>query len=407
MRRTPSALLALVALLLLPAAGSAVALGATVRDGADFFSPEAESRVNEMLARIQQRHGKNVVVETYPTTPPSLAVGGSQQQRSQAYDQWMTRRGREVGADVFVLVTREPSFAQVGASQAMRSSGAFTQADYNETASLLVGQFKQKRFDEGLVQAVQFIDRRLGSNTGPEQPAGRGAAGTGAAAGSGSAGAGAGGSGSPGGNAQSNYPPTPGSGSAGGSRPQPTAIPQVGCGGGMGSLLCMVIVIGGAFMLFRGMMARRAAARGFPVGGPGYGQGPQQPGPYGQPGYGQPGYGQPGYGQPGYGQPGYGQPGMGGGMGRGVMGGLLGGLLGGWLMNRTMGGGLGGPGALGGGDPSAGAGHPAGLPPPDPSTFGGGAGPEGFTGAGGDFGGGSDFGGGDVSDAGSSSGGDF
>ena len=389
MRRTPSALLVLLALLLLPAAGSAVALGATVRDGADFFSPEAESRVNEMLSRIQQRHGKNVVVETYPSTPPALSVGGTQEQRSQAYDQWMTRRGREVGADIFVLVTREPSFAQVGASQAMRSSGAFTQADYNETASLLVGQFKQKRFDEGLVQAVQFIDRRLGSNTGPEQTAGRGAA-----AGSGAAGAGAGAAGS-GGNAQSNYPASPGSGSAGGSRPQPTAIPQVGCGGGMGSLLCMVIVIGGAFMLFRGMMARRSAGRGFPMGGPGYGQ---QPSPYGQ----------PGYGQPGYGQPGYGQPGMGGG-GRGVMGGLLGGLLGGWLMNRTMGGGLGGPGALGGGaDPSAGAGHPTGLPPTDPSTFGGGsAGAEGFTGAGGDFGGGSDFGGGGVSDAGSSSGGDF
>ena len=49
MRRTPSALLVLLALLLLPAAGSAVALGATVRDGADFFSPEAESRVIEML----------------------------------------------------------------------------------------------------------------------------------------------------------------------------------------------------------------------------------------------------------------------------------------------------------------------------------------------------------------------
>ena len=110
MRRTPSALLVLLALLLLPAAGSAVVLGATVRDGADFFSPEAESRVNEMLSRIQQRHGKNVVVETYPSTPPALSVGGSQEQRSQAYDQWMTRRGREVGADVFVLVTREPSF---------------------------------------------------------------------------------------------------------------------------------------------------------------------------------------------------------------------------------------------------------------------------------------------------------
>lgn len=356
-----------VSLVLLACAGALApsARAGTLRDDADFFSQQTETRVKDSLDRIQQRHGKNVVIETYPSPPASVPTGGGEQARNQAFSEWMNRRGREIGADVMILITKNPSHAQVGSSQAMRNSGAFTADDHRATSALMLPYFRQKNFDEGIVQAVQFIDQRLGRNTGPERTAG-------AAAGAGTPSGASGGQSSPG------SPPPAGSSNR---APSPQGF---ACGGGMGSLLCIGVAVVVGFMLIRGIMSRRSGYGGGPAQ-PGYGQGPMGGG-----------YGQPGYGQPGYGQPGYGQPGAGG-FGRGVMGGVLGGLLGGWLMNRNT---FGGPGALGGGDPGAG-GHPSGLPPTDPSTFGD-SGGSGFSSSGGDFGGGGDSGGGD-----SSSGGDF
>lgn len=389
MRRNarPTLPLAALPLLLLAAAGAPPAMGGTLRDDADFFSPKAEQQVSQLLDRIQQRHGKNVVVETYAAAPASVPTGGDERARNAAYDQWMQRRGRETAADVLILVSRKPSHVQVGSSSAMQDTGAFTTNDHRQAAGVILPLFRQKQFDQGIVDAVEFIDRRLAQNTGPERnTTGAAAAGSGGQA-SGAAGAGSR-SGTAGGQASPGYPPAPGSSN----RPTPPAVPSFGCGAG-GSMFCLLIAVLGAFLLFRGIMSRRRSG----YGGPG-------PGGYGQGGYGQPGYGQPGYGQPGYGQPGYGR---GGGFGAGLGGGLLGGLLGGWLFNRTAhGGGLGGPGALGSGDPSATGGHPAGLPPTDPSTFGD-PGAGGFSSSGGDFGSGSDFGGGDLGGGDSSSGGDF
>ena len=357
----PTVLVSL-ALSLTPAARAAI-----LRDGADFFSPGAESQVTQTLDRIEQRHGKNVVIESHPSPPPSVPTGGSEAARNQAYREWLDRRGTELGADVMILVTRSPSRVEVGSSKAMRSSGAFTENDHRATRDLILPQFRQKNFDEGILQAVQFIDRRLGQNTGPE----RNAAGMGAGTTSGS------GTDASAGRSRPGYPPPPGQSNR---APAPQGSPALLCGGGMGSLLCLAVVVIGGVFIFRRMMAGRS----------GHGGG------YGQPGHGQPSYGQPGPYGGGYGQPGYG----GGGFGRGVMGGVLGGLLGGWLMNRSA---HGGPTALGDrGGADTGAGHPPGLPPTDPSTFADSGG--GFTSSGGDFGGGGgDFGGGSDS----SSGGDF
>jgi hypothetical protein len=356
-------------------AGASLLPAATLRDDGGFFSPEAEQRVAQTLDRIRQRHGKVVAVETYQAPPSSISTGGDERARNVAYHDWAQRRGREIGADLLVLVTRNPTHLRVDSNQAAQNSGAFTTADQTAAANVMLPLFRQQRYDDGLQQVIDFIDRRLGQTTGPERGAG-----TPPPAGSSSSGAGTQGGQSSSSSGSPTAPP------GGANRPSaPQGMPIGLCGGG-GSMLCLLVAIIGGVLLFRTMMSRRSAGQGGV---------PPQAG-YGQPGYGQPGYGQPGYGQPGYGQPGYGQP-RGGGFGAGLGGGLLGGLLGGWLMNRgAHGGGLGGPGALGG-DPTAGGGgsHPAGLPPTDPSTFGGGGGD--FSGGGGDFGGadsGGDAGGG-------------
>ena len=171
-RASPPAVTVCLFTLALLSAGAPRAGAGTLRDDGNFFSPDAEQRVMQTLDRIQSRHAKNVVVETYASPPSGIPTGGDERSRNAAYDQWMQRRGRDVGADVLILVTRNPSHVQVGSSQAMQGSGAFTADDHRQTTALILPAFRQRQFDEGITEAVAFIDRRLGQNTGPERGAG-------------------------------------------------------------------------------------------------------------------------------------------------------------------------------------------------------------------------------------------
>src|SRR4051812_21580902 len=172
MRRnlTPAAAVPLALLLLLAAA--APPLGAAgVRDDAGFFSRQTRDTVNSTLQRIQQQRGKNVVVETYPGIPQSMQGSYDPNNKTNFFDQWMVQRGREAGADLFILITREPAHVQVGESAATRNSGAFTVENRRQATTTLLDAFKAKQFDQGLVQTVNYIDRTLGQNTGPERSA--------------------------------------------------------------------------------------------------------------------------------------------------------------------------------------------------------------------------------------------
>jgi uncharacterized protein len=338
---------ALAALAVAPAARAG-----TLRDDAGFFSPDARPKVQAALDRIQQSYGRNVAVETYPAPPASVPTGGDERARNEAYHAWAQQRGKELGADVLVLITRNPSHLRVDSREALKQSGQFTAADQDAASAVILPLFKQRRYDDGIMQGVEFIERKLA------QPGNRTQS---SASGSGGA----------------SYPPPPGSSGSGRTNVPQQRTPMVGCGGGgVGSFVCLAIVVIGVFMIIRGITRRS----GYGGGGPG------------------PGYGQPGYGQPGYGG-GYGGGG-GGGFGSGFGGGMLGGLLSGWLFNRTTHGGGFGSGYTPS-DPSAGGG----LPPTDPSSFGGGGGD--FGGGGGDFGGGGDVGGGGGGGDAGGGGGDF
>ena len=393
------------ALALFLAAGLPSPAKAQVRDNGKFFSPEAVTRANQTTDRIKREYNKNLVVETYDSVPSNLQAEYDRLGKDRFYSEWVNDRGRSLGINgVMVLITRNPGRVQVGVGRETREA-EFTLRDRDELRDLFASQFRDRQFDQGLQQGVDFVYRRMGRNAGPESAAAanRGGAGTGSPAGA------------PSGQSRgSGFPPPPGSGGGGTSSSAPppgagrTAVP--GCG--MGSMLCVILAIVGLVVIARGVMARRAGYGGAPGG---YGQGgPGMPPPPPGGGY---GYGQPGYGQPGYGQPGYG--GAGGGFGRGVLGGILGGVLGGWAMNRMGRAGEAHASDLGTGaasDPNA-IGNASttgygGLPPTDPSTFGGGStGGSDFSssgsdfGGGGDLGGGGDFGGGGGGDTGG--GGDF
>lgn len=320
-----------------------------IRDQAGFFSADAIRRANRGLEEIKRRHGKDLVIETYPAPPSEVAARLAQEPRERVYADWVQRRAGDAGINgIYVVVTRSPSHLQVGVGSETRRA-AFTTQDRDRLRDLLLEAFRKRQYDEGLQSAVDYTQRTLELNLGASRQ-------------------------------------SPSSAPA-------TAPARERATGGLGGFSWSTILLWGGLILaglwavtrmFRNRAAeasRLGPGSGVP-GAPGYrpGDGPGAAGP-GTPGY---GYG-PQYGGGQYG---------GGGFGRGLLGGVLGGMAGGYLWDRLR-----GRDAAEAGGPA-----PADRPLDDPTvgdeadfaSSGGDFGPEP---GGGDVGGGGDFGG----DAGDSS----
>jgi hypothetical protein len=351
--------LALAILLVAPAARG------QVRDEGKFFSEDAVRQANFDLRDIRDQYGVSLVIETFASVPDELRPDLERLGRDRFFPQWAGQRGQQAGANVITLITREPSPGepsrlQVEVDDRTRQK-AFTPADRDRYRDVLLTSFREKRFDEGLLQGVRLVRETIQRNTG---------GGDGAVA---------------------QAPPTRAEDA------RTTPVPEsddprarrddAGGGGGfsIGKIVFWGVLIFGGLWLLRKLFSRRT----------------QQPGPGGYPG--RPGYGandprndprydpqqDPRYGGAG----GYGRGG--GGFGTGLGGGLLGGLLGGWLGGHVFGSGrahgqdtAGNADAMG----STGAGH---LPQQNPNDF---ADDPQAAGTGGSFssddaGGGGDFGG--------------
>lgn len=362
-------------LIMLCAALPASAASMGVKDEAHFFSADAVSQAEQLIQKINARHHRDVMIETVPEVPQDMQGQLQSQGKDEFFKQWSEKRAADEGVSgVYVLICKNPSHLQaaVGNKTAER---LFTEADRDKLAKGMLDAFKQKHFDQGLVEGVKFVGRQMDAHV-PSQ--GNGAA------------------------APTNSGVVPPAEPYSSSPSAPNNFPSRGpTGWGFGSIACLIVAVILGIILIRGVMGRSRGAYG-------------QPGGYYPPGGGAypPGAGYPPGGGYGYGG------GGGGGFGRGFLGGLLGGALGGyatekWSEHNQQGGGGYAPPASGGG---GGADY---NPGPDTSfsssggDFGGGGSGADFGGGGGggDFGGGGggggDFGGGGGDSGGGGGGGDF
>ena len=350
----------LTPLLMLPFATPAQAAASGVNDRAHFFSPGAVTQADEIIHQINQRHHKDVLVETWPDIPQDMRQEYEQLGKERFFEQWAGNRARGQGVDgILILIARDPPHLQVWDGNKTQQR-LFPTSDIDTLKRQLADHFRQRQYDEGLLQAVRYIQQQMDANV---PAAGRSGA----------------------------VPPVY---SPQTNRPLPVPRQSWGIGG----LACLIIGVILVIMLIRGIFGRS--------GGGYYGGGRYIPpgGAYPPGGYPPGGYPPGAYPPAG----GYAYGGGGGGFGRGFLGGLLGGALGGyaankWEQNQQGGyapppagsqdnssgvdtGGTSGGADFGAADQSSGA------------DFGGGGGAD-FGG-----GGGSDFGGGD---SGASSGSDF
>jgi hypothetical protein len=140
-----------------------------IADGAAFFSAKAVSEASDIIDSIVSMHDRDVRVETYAQVPEHLRDDLARDGREKFYDDWLNRRARELGVrGIFILITRTPGRIQVGVDKATQRR-AFPADDRDALREGLATAFRAKRYDQGLLDGLKFLRRRLDENTARER----------------------------------------------------------------------------------------------------------------------------------------------------------------------------------------------------------------------------------------------
>jgi uncharacterized membrane protein YgcG len=162
-RRRYRRVLLLALVLDLTLIGRAAAVAPQIKDEAKFFSADAVKKANEQIRDIARKYGRDLLIETFPKVPDDQAEkvkAMSKAEREKFFVQWAERRmSDEVVNGVYILICKSPSHLQVRVSR--KAESAFSRQDRDELARKLLGDFREKRYDEGLQAAVKFVEQKL------------------------------------------------------------------------------------------------------------------------------------------------------------------------------------------------------------------------------------------------------
>lgn len=145
-------------------AGAAVLLVSEVKDEGDFFKPEAIARANQGIREIKNKYKKDLVIETYKGIADKRKDDLEKLGKKRFFEEWARNRARALEVDgIYILICKEPPQLQVEVGNETEKK-AFPTRDRDRLLELLLGRFKKKEFDEGLSEAVEFVNKTLGNN---------------------------------------------------------------------------------------------------------------------------------------------------------------------------------------------------------------------------------------------------
>lgn len=153
------------AMLLFPAGliGAAM-LVSEIRDEAGFFKPETIEQANKLIKEIKDRHKKDLVIETYKAVPDKRKDEYAKLGKDRFFEEWARERARALEADgIYLLICKEPAHLQAEVDMQTRKK-TFTLQDREKIVRGLLERLRKKEFDDGLLEAVKFVDQTMGRN---------------------------------------------------------------------------------------------------------------------------------------------------------------------------------------------------------------------------------------------------
>jgi uncharacterized protein len=123
-----------------------------IDDNGGFFSKSALLQSNRIVERIyeQTKPHKDIVVETFESLPSG--VGSADELANQIF------RDRDVDGIVIVAV-KQPGRLRVAVGRQTQSR--FTSTDRNHLVEIMLGDFRKKNFDQGLLGGLGFARQKL------------------------------------------------------------------------------------------------------------------------------------------------------------------------------------------------------------------------------------------------------
>jgi uncharacterized protein len=141
----------------------------TIEDNGGFFTKSGLTQGNRIVEQIyeQTRPNKDAVVETFATLPSGVVSAEELAKR--------IFQEREVDGVVIVAV-QQPGSLRVAVGRQTQSR--FTSADRNHLVEIMLGDFRKKNFDQGLLNGLGFARQKLteafpavgGNNVGQVEP---------------------------------------------------------------------------------------------------------------------------------------------------------------------------------------------------------------------------------------------
>jgi uncharacterized membrane protein YgcG len=162
--------LAMTCALLLAAAARADA-EPQVNDQAHFFKKEAVDTVDGELKQLKSDTHVEVVVETLEKIPENLQpvydAAKDDAGRKHFFENLVKSRALEAKfPGVFVLIVKQPAHLEVLADH----EKAMPHEDEGKMASILLEDFKARKFDEGLQKAIDFARDTIKKNHNGAKP---------------------------------------------------------------------------------------------------------------------------------------------------------------------------------------------------------------------------------------------
>ena len=135
-----------------------------VRDDAGFFTPAVVSQANARILYLKRLFKKDLQIESFKEVPASRRAA-IEADRQTGFREWAAGQAKSEKVDgILVLICKQPTYLDVYVTESAKK--AFSGSDGDKLVKSLIGSFKEKKFDAGLIAATDFVRSRFVQNLG-------------------------------------------------------------------------------------------------------------------------------------------------------------------------------------------------------------------------------------------------
>ncbi|NBO93660.1 MAG: TPM domain-containing protein, partial [Planctomycetia bacterium] len=132
-----------------------VLLASSIDDNAGMFSKDAVAKANAKVAQMKRDYGRDVVVETFAEAKDAEKANAD---KGRYFSDWAKKRYEERKTQgILVLICKSPNYVYVQVGDKTRQM-AIDDQRRDTIRDRFVNNFKEKKFDDGLLSAVGYIE---------------------------------------------------------------------------------------------------------------------------------------------------------------------------------------------------------------------------------------------------------